>query len=71
MRESCNRALYGWPVWTTRVTEFEGRVAVEVTPCSGRIESDYAPGTFYPCVDCNPNWARLRADSYKETASDD
>lgn len=25
----------------------------------GRIESDHAPGTFYPCYTCNPNWSRI------------
>lgn len=42
----CNRALHGWPI--------------HVVPCVGFIESDYAPGTFYPCVDCNPDWRRVR-----------
>lgn len=26
---------------------------------AGRTESDYAPGTFYPCVSCNPDWRRV------------
>jgi hypothetical protein len=25
----------------------------------GRIESDYDPGTWYPCCTCNPNWSRI------------
>jgi hypothetical protein len=44
--ESCNRALYGWPSI--------------VEPCVGYIESDAAPGTFYPCATCNPNWQRVK-----------
>ncbi len=27
---------------------------------AGCIESDYAPGTFYPCVTCNPDWCRIK-----------
>jgi len=26
---------------------------------TGCIESDYAPGSFYPCVTCNPGWVRI------------
>lgn len=50
---SCNRALHGWPHFYG-----DGR---PVTPCVGYIESDYAPGTYYPCADCNPNWSRVSA----------
>lgn len=25
----------------------------------GYIESDYAPGTYYPCNVCNPKWSRV------------
>lgn len=46
IRESCNRALYGWPL--------------AVAPCVGYIESDYAPGTYYPCATCNPDWQRVK-----------
>lgn len=43
---ACCRALYGWPC--------------DVAACLGYIESDYAPGTFYPCATCNPLWSRVK-----------
>lgn len=52
MTERCNRALYGWPL-------FHAWTGKAVVPCPGFIESDYDPGTFYPCADCNPNWRRV------------
>lgn len=54
MLDSCNLALYGWP----RYSSWSAR---PVEPCPGFIESDYEPGTFYPCVDCNPHWRRVPA----------
>lgn len=50
--DSCRRALYGWPlfhIWTGKA----------VVPCVGFIESDYDPGMFSPCADCNPKWCRV------------
>lgn len=31
--------------------------------CGGKgyTESDFAPGTYYPCVSCNPNWSRTNS----------
>jgi hypothetical protein len=53
MLDACCLALCGWPRHYG-----DGR---PVTPCTGFIESDYAPGTYYPCVTCNPNWTRVAA----------
>jgi hypothetical protein len=36
-----------------------------IEPCVGYIESDYEPGTYYPCATCNPNWARVSIDAAK------
>lgn len=49
---ACSLALYGWPMW-------DHRMAAKQVPCPGFIESDYAPGTFYPCVTCNQGWSRI------------
>jgi hypothetical protein len=53
MIASCNLAVFGWPSFYG-----DGR---PVMPCVGFIESDYARGTYYSCVTCNPNWSRVAA----------
>ena len=51
---SCSLALYGYPTLDAR--------GQRVEPCPGYIESDYAPGTFYPCASCNDAWWRGRPE---------
>lgn len=32
----------------------------------GCIESDHAPGSFYPCNNCNPEWCRIFGPTSQE-----